>query len=64
MPGIFDDEQRESGPIWSNPSGTRPIFPLDGVANCLKWPALPRNPRLASEKMGRASTATISVHGP
>ena len=64
MPGIFNDEQRERGPIWSNPYGTKPILSLDGVASCLKWPALRRNSRLASDKMDLASTATIIVHGP
>ena len=36
MLGIFDDERRVSGAIWSNPFGTRPIWPLDVVAKGLK----------------------------
>ena len=36
MPGIFDDERRETEPIWPNPEGTRPICLLDIVAKGLK----------------------------
>ena len=42
MPGIFDDERRETGPIWPNPYRTRPICLLDVVAKGLKWQTLPR----------------------
>ncbi len=52
MPGIFEDERREIGAIWSNPAGTWSIITPDVVANCLKWPALRRNWRLADEKNG------------
>ena len=64
MPGIFDDERREIGPIWPNPRGTRPICLLDVVAKGLKWPTLRRLSRLASRQMGRASATTISVTTP
>ena len=64
MPGIFDDEWRETGAIWANPFGTWPICLLDVVAKGLKWPTLRRLSRLASRQMGQASTATISVTTP
>ena len=59
MQCIFDDEWRVTGPIWPNPSGTRPIWPLDVVAKGLKWPTLRRLSRLASGQMGHADAATI-----
>lgn len=64
MQGIFDDERRETGPIWPNPMGTWPICLLDVVAKGLKWPTLPRLSRLASRQMGHASTTTTSVTTP
>ena len=64
MPGIFDDEQFETGAIWSNPMGTRPICLLDVVAKGLKWQTLRRLSRLASGQMGHASTATNSGTTP
>ena len=64
MPGIFEDERREIGAIWSNPFGTRPIFLPDTVANCLKWPALRRNWRLAGKKMGHAGAITLNLNRP
>ena len=64
MLGIFDDERRETGPIWSNPEGTRLIWPLDVVAKGLKWPTLRRLSRLASGQMGHASTATMNLNRP
>ena len=64
MPGIFDDEQRVTGPIWPNPEGTWPICPLDVVAKGLKWPTLRRLSRLASRQMGHVKATTISVHRP
>ena len=64
MPGIFDDERRGTGPIWSNPEGTRLIRPLDVVAKGLKWPTLRRLSRLASGQMSHANAITITVHRP
>ena len=64
MPSIFDDEQCETGQIWSNPMGTRPICLLDVVAKGLKWQTLPRLSRLASRQIGHASAATTSVTTP
>ena len=64
MAAIFDDERRETGPIWPNPIGTRPIWPLDIVAKGLQWPTLRRLPRLASGQMGHANATTMIVHRP
>jgi len=64
MQRIFDDERHVTGPIWSNPEGTRPICLLDVVAKGLKWPTLRRLSRLASRQMGHATTAVMSVKGP
>ena len=64
MPGIFDDERRVTGPIWSNPEGTRPLWLLDFVAKGLKWHTLRRLSRLASSQRGHANAITISVHRP
>ena len=64
MSGIFDDERRETEPIWSNPGGTRPICPLDVVAKGLKWPTLRRLSRLASGQMGHANTTTMILSRP
>ena len=63
MQRIFDDEQRVTGPIWSNPFGTRPIWPPDVVAKGLKWRTLRRLSRLASGQMGHANITTISIQG-
>ncbi len=64
MPGIFDDERRVSGAIWSNPGGTRSICPLDSVAKGLKWATLQRLSRLARGKMDRADTSSTIAHRP
>lgn len=64
MPGIFNDEECESGRNWPNPCGTRPISPLDSVANRLKWPALRRASRLASSKMGHADATVMILNRP
>ena len=64
MPGIFDDERRVRGAIWSNPRGTRPIWPLDVVAKGLKWATLRRLSRLASGQMGHANAITMNVDWP
>ena len=61
MPGIFNDERCVRGAIWSNPGGTRPIWPLDSVAKGLKWPTLRRLSRLASGQMGHANAITMNV---
>ena len=64
MLGIFDDERRQTGPIWPNASGTRPFVPLDIVAESPKWWALRRFPRLASSRWGHANAANTPVHRP
>lgn len=64
MPSIFDDEHRDSGAIWSNPKGTRPIWPLDSVAKRLKWSTLRRPSRLARDQMGHANAITKNVGWP
>ena len=64
MQRIFNDEGNDSGRIWSNPFGTKPISPLDVVAKHLKWPTLRRVSRLASNKMGCADTASLNIHRP
>jgi hypothetical protein len=64
MQRIFNDEWSESGQIWSNPFGTQPILLLDIVAKRLKWGALRRVSRLASNKMGCADAAILIVHRP
>ena len=61
MPGIFDDERRDGGAIWSNPCRTRLIWPLDLFAKGLKWQTLRRLSRLASGQMGHANAITVSV---
>ncbi len=64
MQRIFDDEGGDSGQIWPNPFGTKPISPLDVVAKRLKWPTLRRVSRLASNKMGCADIASLQVDRP
>jgi hypothetical protein len=64
MLSIFDDEWRETARNWANPYGTRPLSPLDVVANGLKWPAHQRHWRLARNKMGRAGAPILIVHKP
>ena len=64
MPGIFNDERRETGPVWPNPVGTRPIWLLDVVAKGLKWQTLRRPSRLASRQMGHANAITMNVGRP
>ena len=64
MQRIFDDERRETEPIWPNPSGTWSIWPPDVVAKGLKWPTLRRLSRLASGQMGHANATTTIVHRP
>ena len=64
MPRIFDDEQRNSEPIWANPSGTHPALALDVVAKSLKWATLRRFPRLATAKVGNAGAITLILNRP
>ncbi len=64
MPGIFDDEQGNTDPIWANPFGTLQILPLYVVAKSLKWPALRRFPRLAKGKICNAGATTIVLSRP
>ncbi len=54
----------EDGPILSNPVGTRPISPVDVTLSGLKGVALRRHSKLATDKMGHASTATLIVNRP
>ncbi len=54
----------EDGPILSNPAGTWPISPVDVTLSGLKGVALLHHSKLATDKMGRASTATIVDHRP
>ena len=55
---------REDGPILSNPSGTRPILPLDVTLSSLKGLTLRRHAKLARNKMGHASAATVNLNRP
>ena len=64
MLGIFDDERRQTEPIWPNAAGTRTLVLLDIVAESLKWRALPRFPRLASSKKGHANAASTPFRRP
>ncbi len=61
---IFDDELCESGQIWSNPKGTRPITPLDVVMKRLKWPTLRRVSCLARNEMDHAGAAILVARRP
>ena len=54
----------EDGPILSNPAGTWPISPVDVTLSGLKGVALLRHSKLATDKMGHASTATLTVNRP
>ncbi len=54
----------EDGPILSNPKRTRPILPVDVTLSDLKGVALQRHSKLARDKMGHASTATLIVNRP
>ncbi len=55
---------REDGPILSNPEGTWPISPLDVTLSGLKGWALRRPSKLARNKMGHASAATVILNRP
>ena len=54
----------EGGPIGSNPFGTRPILPVDVTLSGLKGMTLLRLSKLATDKMGLASTATLMLNRP
>ncbi len=54
----------EDGPILANPAGTRPILPVDVTLSGLKGVALLHHSKLATDKMGHASTATLIVNRP
>ena len=54
----------EDGPILANPERTRPILPVDVTLSGLKGATHRRPSKLATDKMGRASTATSIVHRP
>ena len=54
----------EDGPILSNPAGTRTISPVDVTLSGLKGAALRRHSKLATGKMGRASTAILNPNRP
>lgn len=67
MSGIFEDELRETGPIPLNPSPlnprrTRPDSRLDVNLSALRGMAPRQRSKLASNKFGRASTATTFVN--
>ena len=54
----------EDGPILSNPEGTRPILPVDVAVSFLKGATLRQRSQLATNKMGRANTATLKLIRP
>ena len=54
----------EDGPILSNLFATRRILPVDVTLSGLKGVTLPRHSKLATNKMGRASTATLILNRP
>ena len=64
MPGIFDDEWAVCGQILSNPFGTRPISPLDGVGDRLKCRHYGAFANTTSDKIGHAGTAILNNHRP
>ena len=64
MPGIFDDEVRDPEPIWPNPSGTWPLWPLArherrGCVDHFK-----RFGTTSSGQSGRADTLTLILNRP
>ncbi len=62
MLSIFEDEWRETGPISSNPEGTRRLSPLAVALRGLKGAALLRRSKLASNERRHAGTATTFVN--
>ncbi len=61
MPGMFDDEWRDTDPFRANPRGAPPIMPLDVTAQGLKWATRRRLAQFAIDTTGLADTATASV---
>jgi hypothetical protein len=64
MPGIFDDERRETGPIWPNPEGTNALLLLNCVAKGLKEITLRRLSRLFRNKRAPAGATSYSSTRP
>jgi len=64
MPAYSTTNTPEDGPILSNPFGTRPILPVDVTLSGLKGTTLLRHSKLATDKMGRASTASLILNRP
>jgi len=54
----------EDGPILSNPERTRPNLPVDVTLSDLKGATLQRHSKLATDKLGHASTATLILNRP
>ena len=54
----------EDGPILPNPVRTRPILPVDITLSGLKGTTHRRGSKLTTDKMGRASTATVVLIRP
>ena len=54
----------EVGPILANPERTRPILSVDVTLSGLKGATHRRHSKLAIDKMGRASTASVNVNRP
>ena len=52
------------GPILPNSFGTRRILPVDVTLSGLKGMTLPRHSKLATNKMGLASAATLILNRP
>ena len=54
----------EDGPILSNPERTRPISTVNATLNGLMEANRRRHSKLATDKMGHASTATLTLNRP
>ncbi len=52
----------EDGPILTNPERTRPNLPVDVTLSDLKGATLQRRSKLATDKMGHASAATLILN--
>ena len=64
MQSIFDDEWAGNGQIRSNPFGTRPTSPLDGVGKRLKCRHYGAFANTTSDKIGHAGTAILDNDRP